>query len=120
MARANPCSFLYCKIWTNISSNSVKPLFPEGIVVWKTKKEIFLPVSLSCLSFLVHNGTQQVVGMAQFMFDKKIFLRSKSCLYQRISERFWVNFSIPGHLRTFAPKNFPQTDFFKTLTDGRK
>ena len=23
-------------------------------------------------------------------------------------------------LRTFAPKNFPPTDFFKTLTDGRK
>ena len=23
-------------------------------------------------------------------------------------------------LRTFAPKNFPHTDFFKTLTDGRK
>ena len=23
-------------------------------------------------------------------------------------------------LRTFAPKNFPRTDFFKTLTDGRK
>ena len=23
-------------------------------------------------------------------------------------------------LRTFAPKNFPLTDFFKTLTDGRK
>ena len=24
------------------------------------------------------------------------------------------------NLRTFAPKNFPHTDFFKTLTDGRK
>ena len=23
-------------------------------------------------------------------------------------------------LRTFAPKNFPRTDFFKTLTDDRK
>ena len=23
-------------------------------------------------------------------------------------------------LRTFAPKNFPRTDFFKTLTVGRK
>ena len=23
-------------------------------------------------------------------------------------------------LRTFAPKNFSRTDFFKTLTDGRK
>ena len=23
-------------------------------------------------------------------------------------------------LRTFAPKNFPHTDFFKTLTAGRK
>ena len=23
-------------------------------------------------------------------------------------------------LRTFAPKNFPHTDIFKTLTDGRK
>ena len=23
-------------------------------------------------------------------------------------------------LRTFAPKNFPHTDFFKTLTNGRK
>ena len=23
-------------------------------------------------------------------------------------------------LRTFAPKNFPRTDFFKTLTTGRK
>ena len=25
-----------------------------------------------------------------------------------------------AYLRTFAPKNFPRTDFFKTLTDGRK
>ena len=24
------------------------------------------------------------------------------------------------NLRTFAPKNFPHTDFFKTLTNGRK
>ena len=29
------------------------------------------------------------------------------------------NFNLT-HLRTFAPKNFPHTDFFKTLTDGRK
>ena len=28
--------------------------------------------------------------------------------------------SFKEHFRTFAPKNFPHTDFFKTLTDGRK
>ena len=30
------------------------------------------------------------------------------------------NYDLFFHLRTFAPKNFPRTDFFKTLTAGRK
>ena len=82
MARANPYSFIYRKTWTNISSNSMKPLFPEGIVV-------FLPVSLSRLSFLVHNGKQQFVGIAQLMSDKEIFLLSESYRYQRIKDLFF-------------------------------
>ena len=31
-----------------------------------------------------------------------------------------LNKSDQLNLRTFAPKNFPRTDFFKTLTAGRK
>ena len=31
-----------------------------------------------------------------------------------------TNDAVKDGLRTFAPKNFPHTDFFKTLTDGRK
>ena len=42
------------------------------------------------------------------------------------SDRKEAETNYDGHLgnndtlRTFAPKNFPRTDFFKTLTDGRK
>ena len=31
----------------------------------------------------------------------------------------WV-WADEAYLRTFAPKNFPRIDFFKTLTAGRK
>ena len=31
-----------------------------------------------------------------------------------------LKLALTPDLRTFAPKNFPRTDFFKTLTDGRK
>lgn len=98
MARANPCSFLYSKIWTNVSSNSMNPLYPEGIVLWKMTKSDLFVVSLSRLSFLVHNGAQQFVGIAQFTSGEKIFLLSKSYPYQGIKGLFCLNFSIPGHL----------------------
>ena len=42
---------------------------------------------------------------------------STSCY---LSFDFESGFSFRDLLRTFAPKNFPHTDFFKTLTDGRK
>ena len=45
---------------------------------------------------------------------KGAILRSK-CRWYNEGEKNTKYF-----LRTFAPKNFPHTDFFKTLTDGRK
>ena len=62
------------------------------------------------------------------------YYKTVNCSYKSVEDiEQELNTSLPGtdflfqyvcsflaNLRTFAPKNFPRTDFFRTLTDDRK
>ena len=73
-------SGLKCLEQTLIPSNIEKSLPTSLLMAWahcflvlglsgKQKKDIFSPVSLSRLSFFVHNGTQQCVGISQLISE---------------------------------------------------
>ena len=55
-----------------------------------------------CVKNSNHLHTEISLG---YLKDTKFYLESKAVFL---------------YLRTLAPKNFPHTDFFKTLIDGRK
>ena len=61
-------------------------------------------------------GVYLLKGYGRFVSDEQLPVRVPIPLDEFDQRRFATNFN----LRTFAPKNFPHTDFFKTLTDGRK
>ena len=51
---------------------------------------------------------------------KRSFGHGGALLWNSLPESILERLDQLGSLRTFAPKNFPHTDFFKTLSDGRK
>ena len=54
----------------------------------KRKKEIFSPVSWSCLSFFLHSGTQQCVGISQPISKEKKGFVDQSYSLQRLIGSF--------------------------------
>ena len=85
--------------WISQESSQTVPQSPSCIISTRPSKWLLPPTSL----ILVRGGP--FVRPLSQVLTHEVPVKKKT-------------FTLA--LRTFAPKNFPRTDFFKTLTDGRK
>ena len=64
MLRTNPCSLGYGEMRANVASDSMKPLFSQGLVLLKTEKENFFP----CIFvYFPSSYTQELSNLSAFL-----------------------------------------------------